>query len=785
MPNNPNFNFRLLSNVNDYGEDGYNDIWGYVDQNGIEYAVLGTRQATVIYSLEDPSNPVEVANIEGGFSVWRDMKSFGDYIYVTVDFNQDVLLTDGLLVINMTNAPNDITFEFWNPSLLINNQFDQLRVCHNLYIDENGYLYLSGCNLNNGGIIILDVFTTPGTPIFVGAADPRYSHDNFTRGNLVYSSDIFDGFFSIIDVQDKANPVTIATQFTSFTFTHNAWLSDDGNFLFTTDERTFAFVDSYDISDFDNIEFLDSYRPPTASDAGTIPHNTHYFNGYLVTSWYSEGVKIIDATRPDVLVEVGSYDTNARTSGGVGCWGAYPYLPSGIVLASDMTEGLFVLEPNYERASYLEGNITDAVSGESIGNVDYTIASASLEEQSDPFGFYQTGIFGTGSFDITFDHPEYFPTTITVNLTSGETVTQDVQLDPRPRGNIQGRVIEAETGNPIANAMVIAFNDQFQFTARTNANGEYVMVDAILDFYSIGAGKWSYLHDNRTWDFRQSNIAIDFELEEGYQDDFIFDLGWEATDGFPTPSSGRWERGIPIGTNFNGSIANPGADVELDFGRECYVTGNEGGGAGTDDIDDGQVLLTSPNIDLSDYEAPRLSFSYWLFTANTFPLDVLTISINNGTETAVILETTESASVWRRLENIAIADLIDLTANMTIRVALADVNDPQVLEGGFDEFLIVDESTVSTNSIDLEHIQVKAYPNPFQESIRFDYELATEVNQASIRIFNALGQVVDEIRLTGLEGSISWDQQVPAGLYFAQVQIANELVETLRIVKSK
>ena len=37
-------------------------------------------------------------------------------------------------------------------------------------------------------------------------------------------------------------------------FTHNAWTSDDGNFIFTTDERANAFVESFDISDLDDIK---------------------------------------------------------------------------------------------------------------------------------------------------------------------------------------------------------------------------------------------------------------------------------------------------------------------------------------------------------------------------------------------------------------------------------------------------------------------------------------------------------------------------------------------------
>lgn len=41
----PNLNLELLANVQ-VGEAG-NDIWGYVDDNGTEYAIMGDRKSVV------------------------------------------------------------------------------------------------------------------------------------------------------------------------------------------------------------------------------------------------------------------------------------------------------------------------------------------------------------------------------------------------------------------------------------------------------------------------------------------------------------------------------------------------------------------------------------------------------------------------------------------------------------------------------------------------------------------------------------------------------------------
>jgi hypothetical protein len=37
-----------------------NDIWGWVDNEGNEYAIVGTRQGTSVFDLSTPSEPVEV-----------------------------------------------------------------------------------------------------------------------------------------------------------------------------------------------------------------------------------------------------------------------------------------------------------------------------------------------------------------------------------------------------------------------------------------------------------------------------------------------------------------------------------------------------------------------------------------------------------------------------------------------------------------------------------------------------------------------------------------------------
>jgi hypothetical protein len=73
-------------------------------------------------------------------------------------------------------------------------------------------------------------------------------------------------------------------------------------------------------------------------------------------------VVIVDVSRPQNPIEVAKYDTYPAGGGGQnGCWGVYPFLPSGNLVVSDIQYGLYVLTPTYARGCYLEGIVTDTI----------------------------------------------------------------------------------------------------------------------------------------------------------------------------------------------------------------------------------------------------------------------------------------------------------------------------------------------------------------------------------------------------------------------------------------
>lgn len=420
-------NATLIAHV-PIGENG-NDIWGYVDSTGTEYAIMGGASNTHIWSLEDMANPIKRAQIPGTTTIWRDMKVWNDHIYVTTDNTFSNMVYDGYLIVDMSMAPDSISYEFKKPTFDFAGEEQELGACHNIYIDEAGYAYLAGCNVGRGGIIILDLNEDPKNPKYVGNVDARYAHDVYVKDTLMYTSDIYDGIFSVYNIKDRSNPVYLGGESTSSDFTHNAWLSDDRDFLFTTDERADGYVDAFNIGDLNNIEKVDRFQPLDSKGNGVIPHNTHYLNGFLVTSWYTDGLVVIDGNKPDNLIEVARYDTWHGAHGGFnGCWGAYPFLPSGKMLASDIQSGLYIVDVDFKRAAYLEGKISDP-NGDPLVNAKVTILSDEINEGiSNPAGDYKTGQATAGTFDVIVTHAIFDTVRTEAILVNGEVTILDVTM---------------------------------------------------------------------------------------------------------------------------------------------------------------------------------------------------------------------------------------------------------------------------------------------------------------------------------------------------------------------
>jgi choice-of-anchor B domain-containing protein len=764
-----------------YDED-LSDIWGYVAPDSTEYAIIGVETGVSIVELSDPENPTELFFIDGVSSIWRDIKTWGEYAYVTNE------TSNGVMVIDLTGLPDTATAVDWTPSIA---GLGTLSSIHNIWIDEFGYAYLAGSNLNNGGIIYVDVFTTPGSPSYAGHGPSTYNHDVFVRENLMYSSEIYLGQFAIYDVTDKDTTTFLGSHNTESNFTHNAWLSDDGNTLYTSDEISNASIGSYDVSDPENIEELDQFHPYETLGDGVIPHNVHVWNDWLIISYYTDGCILVDGSNPSNLVEVGNFDTYIPSSTGFnGAWGAYPYLPSGLILVSDIGNGMYILEPNYVRACWLEGVITRTDDNSVLADATIEIVSTNVLDQSDLFGDYATGYAIAGTYDVIVSKPGFVSDTTSVVLQNDSTTLLDISLVPEVSFGFSGTVTSAENGDPIANANVLIRNGVFTYDYVTDMDGNFIIDEFFAGEYEVFAGTWGFHTVTMEGEnFDDVNNLINLELETGYEDIFALDLGWFATNSAP---QGDWERGVPIGTQPPGApiYISPNLDVPEDAGNFCYVTGN------TSDVNGGVLIggaakLTSPIIDLSDYETPYLSYYTWFFNLNVNTQAPgngdMDVKINNGID-IVTVETLDydvfEEVVWIYNE-VDISSVITPTAEMTVIFdAVTPSNFSNATEAGIDYFRIWDAGVVGIGETVKESNLLLVAPNPSNHEFILSYKIDSKNNGVSINVFNAMGQLIDKFNTVESKGSLRIGGDYNPGLYILQLINGSEILKSIKIIKN-
>ncbi|HEX2618446.1 MAG TPA: choice-of-anchor B family protein [Flavobacteriales bacterium] len=734
------------------------NLWGYA-AGGHEYALVGVNGqggesgGLSIVDVTDPTDPQEVFFQQSANSIWREIKVWNDHAYVTTEAEAGLLIVDLSPLPESTTLPTTVfTGEGWITS-------------HSLFIDENGRLYVNGANRGHGGCIFYDLTQDPMAPVEVGSYDTWYVHDCYARNNILYAAHILDGFFSIVDVSDPAVPVLLGTQQTPNAFTHNDWLDDSGQFLFTTDERGGSYVAAYDVSDPGNIHEVDRLQSDPGSN--TIPHNTYWLNDYLVTSYYTYGVAIYDATHPDNLVEVGNFDTSPFSGDGFhGAWGVYPFLPSGNLLISDIEQGLFILGPTYQHACWLEGEVTVQGTGAPIFNATVTLMSGNVNDVTSSDGRYGVGTLTAGTYTVQVHAAGYEDATVTgVTLANGQVTVQDVQLVPLATTALTLHVTDGTDHTGIQAAKLRVRNADFTFDLTADAQGDITLSPFYVGEYTVTAGQWGW-NTVCAQAITVTTAASDFEvpLPRGYADDFFFDNGWGVTS---TSTTGHWVRGVPVGTTLGQSAVNPGADVPDDCGTQAFMTGNGGDQPGTDDVDLGLTTLTSPVFDASGGGDPYVLYRRWFFDSSTTnpANDTLTVMLDNGSTTAVVEQVTAQNSTMSEWvpKAIRVQDFLPATATMRLIVVAGDYPEENVVEGGLDDFRVVHDAPSGVAEVAIIP-DVAIVPNPSTGG----FMVRGPWTDATVEVLDVQGRRVMVPQRT-TNGQLRIAEELPPAIYLVRV----------------
>lgn len=324
------------------------DCWGYVSPSGREYALVGLDNGTAFVEVTDPGNPSIVVLGSGPQHPLRDIKVFGDIAYSGNKIRVQIY--------GMTNIDAGVVTDLGLVSS------GGIIGVHNLAVDEaSGFLYACDDGASLRGIRAYDLNPDPTTPTFVGEFQSIRVHDAQV---VTYSTGPYAGRqiafccgpdsngnnhgMRILDVTDKSNMFIRRQVFwPNAVFAHQGWLSEDRQYFYANDELdeklaglpTTTYV--IDVSDLDTAFLASTFDNGNAA----IGHNLYVAGDRLFESNFASGLRVFDlSVDPLNPPEVGWFDTCSLDDlpNVTSQFSNYPFFPSGIVLGSDLQEGMFV-----------------------------------------------------------------------------------------------------------------------------------------------------------------------------------------------------------------------------------------------------------------------------------------------------------------------------------------------------------------------------------------------------------------------------------------------------------
>jgi len=240
------------------------------------------------------------------------------------------------------------------------NTFNQtFTSAHNLYIAD-GFAYVVGTS--QGGIHILDL-SNPTNPVQVGYYGASgYVHDVYVWNDTAYVSSA--NTYDLVNLTNKSNPQLISQSAAlPGIYAHSGWLTEDKRYFIACEEFNVRDITIWDLQDRSSWDIIEQGWQMTGSSP---VHNVFVLGNYAHISYYTSGYVVLDISEPSSPQFAGQYDTYPQNNGANydGAWGCYPYLPSGNVLVSDMSTGLYILKFTSPTTSIEDDN--SATSGFSL-----------------------------------------------------------------------------------------------------------------------------------------------------------------------------------------------------------------------------------------------------------------------------------------------------------------------------------------------------------------------------------------------------------------------------------
>ncbi len=376
-----------------------NDIWGWTDPaTGREYALMGTTNGTAFVDVSDPAAPVFLGRLptQTSSSSWRDVKTIGTFAYIVSEAGGHGIQVFDLTALRDVTAP-PVTFA-------ADAVYTGIGKAHNVVVLEDADLVIAvganqgGFACNAGGLHMVDV-SNPRAPAFAGCFDADgYTHDaqcltydgpdsDYVGRQICVASN--EDTVTIVDVTSPTAPVQVSkAEYPNDDYTHQGWFTEDQRYFVVNDEldgnsstptRTIVM----DLLDLDSPEFSFFHSGTT----NATDHNLYVVGSRIFQSNYTAGLQILDASTIgsgtlsmtaffDTEPANDAYGANASTGGQ---WSNYPFFESGIVVASDIKNGLFVLAPQPPQdppvATVTPGSVDETVAPGGTRSVPVSVAN--------------------------------------------------------------------------------------------------------------------------------------------------------------------------------------------------------------------------------------------------------------------------------------------------------------------------------------------------------------------------------------------------------------------------
>lgn len=356
----PSYKVNLLGyidpNTIDEANDGrsYSGCWGWYQQSkNKEYAISGTSHGTYFIDVSAPATPTICDFVPGKSGcIWREMKTYSHYCYIVSDDPSPNMFQ----IVDMQYLPDSVHVVYSGTGYFERG--------HTIWIDQDK-MYIGGITYTLGaGSSPMAVFSlaNPEAPVLlrkleqdIPSSVAGYVHDMYARNDTVFASCAGQGL-QIFKLAAGTNTFTQLGSYSGYPFAgynHSSAMTQNGKYMVFCDEIPAGSpIHFIDIQNLGNIQQMNLANPFPQ----TTPHNPYIIgNDFALVSSYQDGLIIFNISQLPNIGIAGYFDTHPQGGNNVGNyfgqdyrgnWGAYPFLPSHIIIAQDMQNGVFVLDAN-------------------------------------------------------------------------------------------------------------------------------------------------------------------------------------------------------------------------------------------------------------------------------------------------------------------------------------------------------------------------------------------------------------------------------------------------------